>query len=74
MNVTTMTTKAKAQKGCNVYDFKTGRPGSKLDDTKQNTEWVSGFRQSIQEHVTIAPQSVKHTSHPNTPTFIINLT
>jgi hypothetical protein len=68
-----MIPKAKLQKGCNVSDLQSGRPGSQLVDNIHYTEWVSGFLQAIQEHVTIAHQSVNHTSAPNPPTFIINL-
>jgi len=61
-----------ARLGCDVSDVKPGGPGSKLDDNKHYTEGFSGFLQSFQKHVTIAPQSVNHTSPPNLPTFITN--
>jgi hypothetical protein len=62
-----------ARLDCNVSDFKSGHPGSKLGDNKHYTAGVSGFLQSFQKHVTIAPTSVNHTSPPNPPTFITNL-
>jgi hypothetical protein len=62
-----------ARSGCNVSDFKSGGPGSKLGDNKHYTEGVSGSPQSFQKHVTIAPQSVNHTSPPNSPIFITKL-
>jgi hypothetical protein len=85
-NVITMIPKSKPQKvrngrknvvsarlGCDVSDVKSGGPGSKLGDNKHYIERVSGFLQSFQKRVTIAPQSVNHISPPNLPTLITNL-